>query len=495
MRYKPYDVHAGHVPSDVDARFQYKAKQESKGGQKQSIYSTEVSYIEPTNVLEENVRQIDFDITTKRPVMFEHNTKLEIQGFFQRRAAADNSEWETIPAADAANVVVEPNWWEKLLRSPGEVYNNHQLIKTSDEPNYVPFHLNTFLYWSMEPTFKKLLCPQPCHPGNGIPTKANDWDRGVATSNWRVYAPEIFKATKISFTWVPLFVFPFYQGSNWILNGDPPGCVPINTLGKFTYRLTFRDNQDYIFKKPDTNTYTYRFKLEKIRLMIEEVRMNPALERTLYTTGKRSLSFPGVTKLARVETVPAAVYTHNVKFENIHLPEGIFIFALNKKVVGGTYKYNDAANGPLFSQHNLTDTNVEFAGVKYALVEPNMFQVNKDSLDLKLLLDYLGDKSPFGIMTDEKKFNLPLVANGFSTSDFPHVYYNLCVGNGRDRMVPALTDDANLVTKMGDLTLQLKFGANGAPADLIYIVYIFYTDVNVMLDQKNKRFISPHGLR
>ena len=114
---------------------------------------------------------------------------------------------------------------------------------------------------------------------------------------------------------------------------------------------------------------------------------------------------------------------------------------------------------------------------------------------MKLLLDYLGDKSPFGIMTDEKKFNLPLVANGFSTSDFPHVYYNLCVGNGRDRMVPALTDDANLVTKMGDLTLQLKFGANGAPADLIYIVYIFYTDVNVMLDQKNKRFISPHGLR
>ena len=124
-----------------------------------------------------------------------------------------------------------------------------------------------------------------------------------------------------------------------------------------------------------------------------------------------------------------------------------------------------------------------------------MFQVTKDAMDCKLLFDYIGPHSPFGIMTDTKLFDLDLVGNGFDTSDFPHVYYNLCVGSGRDRMVPALTDDANLVNKMGDLTLQLKFGNNGAPADLIYIVYIYYTDVNLMLDQKNKRFISPHGLR
>jgi hypothetical protein len=482
------------VPEKVDSRFAYKAKQESKGGQKQNIYSTEVHYIEPTNVLEDFVRQVDFDITTKRPVLFEANTKLEITGVFQRKAAEDGSAWEAVPAADADKVVVEPNWWEKLLRSPGEVYNNHQLIKTSDEPNYIPFHLNTFLYWSMHPNYKKLLCPQPCHPGNGIPSKAKDW-KIDANSAWRGYAPHIFNG-KFTFTWVPMFVFPFYQGSNWILDKNFPGCVPINTLGKFTYRLTFRDNQDYIFKKIETNTYTYRFKLDKIRIMIEEVRMNPSLERSLFVTGKKTLLYPGVTKMARVETVPAAVYTHNVKFENISLPEGIFIFALNKKVVGGTYTYNDAPNGPLFSKHNLIDTNVEFAGVKYALVEPNMFQVNKDAMDCKLLYDYIGkNHTPFGILTNEKNFDLDVVNNGFDVTDFPHVYYNLCVGSGRDRMVPALTDDANLVNKTGDLTLQLKFGTTGAPADLTYIVYIYYTDVNLMLDQKNKRFISPQGLR
>lgn len=482
------------VPEKVDARFAYKAKQESRGGQKQNIYSTEVSYIEPTNVLEDTVRQIDFDITTKRPVLFETNTKFEITGYFQRKSANAGSAWENVPATDADKVVVEPNWWEKLLRSPGEVYNNHQLIKTSDEPNYVPFHLNTFLYWSMDPLYKKILFPQACHPANAIPSKAKDWNPETATSSWRKYATSIFNG-KVVFTWVPLFVFPFYQGSNWILDNNYPGCVPINTLGKFTYRLTFRDNQDYIFKKMAANTYSYRFKLDKIRLMIEEVRMNPALERSLFVTGKKTLLYPGLTKMARVETVPAAVYTHNVKFENISLPEGIFIFALNKKVVGGTCTYQDAPNGPLFSTHNLIDTNVEFAGVKYALVEPNMFQIKQDALDCKLLMDYIGPRPPFGVKTDAKNFDLALVNNGFEASDFPHVFYNLCVGSGRDRMVPALTDDANLVNKMGDLTLQLKFGTNGAPADLIYIVYIYYTDVNLTLDQKNKRFISPHGLR
>lgn len=482
------------VPERVDSRFAYKAKQDSRGGQKQNIYSTEVSYIDPTNVLEETVRQIDFDITTKRPVLFETNTKFEITGSFQKKAADAGSTWENVVVADSAKVIVEPNFWEKLLRSPGEIYNNHQLIKTSDEPNYVPFHLNTFLYWCMDPYYKKFLCPQLCHPANGIPSKAKQWKHADG-SEWRNYSANIFDG-KFTFTWVPLFVFPFYQGSNWIFDKCYPGCVPINTLGKFTYRLTFRDNQDYIFRKINTDTNIYRFKLDKIRLMIEEVRMNPSLERSLFVTGKKTLLYPGVTKMARAETVPTGVYTHNVKFENVSLPEGIFIFALSKKVVGGTYKYQDSPNGPLFVAHNLIDTNVEFAGIKYALSEPNMFQVKPDSMDCKLLYDYIGRQhAPFGILTNEKNFDLSVVNNGFTDTDFPHVYYNLCVGNGRDRMVPALTDDANLVNKTSDLTLQLKFGTNGAQADLIYIVYIYYTDVNLTLDQKNKRFISPHGLR
>ena len=107
----------------------------------------------------------------------------------------------------------------------------------------------------------------------------------------------------------------------------------------------------------------------------------------------------------------------------------------------------------------------------------------------------MGPRSPFGILTDPDKFTLASVTNGFAATDFPHVYYNLCVGSGSDRMVPALTEDAGLVNKIGDLILQLKFGREGAPADLIYVVYIYYTDVNMMLDLRNKRFSCAYALR
>ena len=487
------------VPANVDARFQYRAQLESRGGVRQNMYNTEVSYIEPTNVLEEVNRQIDFDITTKRPVLFEHNTKMQIAGCFQQKAIGDAAVWTNSPAAEYANVQVSPVFWEDLLRSPGEVFNNHQLLKTSDEPSYVPFALNKYIYWSMEPTLKKILAPEACHPINGIPQKAKSWN-WEADGEWKKYADTIFTGAEIKFTWVPLFVFPFYQGSNWIVDKVSPGCVPINHLGKFTYRLTFKDNQDCIFRKknPIANTKSYRFLLTRCKLMVEEVRMNPALERSLYQTSKKTLCFPGVTKLATAETVPTGVYTHNVRFESIYMPEGIFIFALNKKVVGGTYKFSDmgaADFGPLFSAHNMIDTNVEFAGVKLALTEPNQFQVNKDVLDLKVMLDHMGPRSPFGILTDPDKFTLASVTNGFAATDFPHVYYNLCVGSGSDRMVPALTEDAGLVNKIGDLILQLKFGREGAPADLIYVVYIYYTDVNMMLDLRNKRFSCAYALR
>ena len=484
------------VPSNIDKRFRYDAHSESRGGLKQSVYGSEFTVIEPVNVLEAQPRQVDFDITTKRPILCEHNTKFIIDGLFEEKA--EDGEWTPMTAAASANIMVVPNFFEQLIRS-FEMYNDNHLIKTSDEPAYVGFFLNMYLYWSMNPILKKLLCPEPCHPGNGIPKKAKGWSFADG-SEWREYAKHIFTGTEIRFSWVPLFVFPFFQGSNWILNETPPGCVPINHLGKFTFRLTFKDNWSSIFRKlAAVNNKSYRFKLTKLQLVVEEVRMNPSLERALYQTSKKTLAFPGVTRLAQAESPANGTYTHNVRFNTVYMPEGIFIFALNKNVVGGTYKFEDMAAGvygPIFSSHNLIDSNVEFCGIKLALTEPNMFQVKKDIIDLKNMLDHIGPHAPFGMITNSDLFTLDAVSNGFENTDFPHVFYNLCVsGNDSTRIVPALTDDPGTVNKMGELFIQLKFADGGAKQDTVYIVYIYYSDVSMLLDLKNKRFYTEYELR
>lgn len=482
----------------IDARFQYRAKMESRGGIRQSMFGTELNVLEPVNVIESpQPRQIDFDISAKRPILCEQNTRLVMTGVFEEKGVAEDAVWVPIKIAEAADVMVQPLFFEQLIRS-FELYCDNQLIKTWDEPSYVGFFLNMFMYWCMDPLLKRILCPQACHPANGIPTTAKSWNF-AATGDWIKYAPSIFTEGLISFTWVPLFVFPFYQGSNWIMDKSPPCCVPINHLGKFTFRITFKDNWTGIFRKRlAANAKSYRFNLTKCQMVIEEVRMNPTLERSLYQSSKKTLAFPGVTRLAQTETPSMGAYTHLAKFSSIYMPEGIFIYALDKKVVGGTYKFGDMPAGvwgPMFARHNLIDCAVEFAGVGMALKEPNMFQINDDLMDPINTLDHMGAHAPFGMLTDPARFTLDAVQNGFAKTDFPHVHYNLCVGSGSERMVPALTDDPNIVTKMGDLVVKLKFGDGGAPQDMMYIVYVYYTDVNIMLDMKTKRFYAAYELR
>jgi hypothetical protein len=83
-------------------------------------------------------------------------------GNFETRAT-DADEWAPVEAAEAANVLLTPNWFEMLIKSI-DVFHNNQRISASDEACFIPAHLNAMLYAYMEPTAKKLLCPQPEHP-------------------------------------------------------------------------------------------------------------------------------------------------------------------------------------------------------------------------------------------------------------------------------------------------------------------------------------------
>ncbi len=70
----------------------------------------------------------------------------------------------------------------------------------------------------MEPTAKKLLCPQPVHPGYCVPVNRDSWKLDAEPYN--AYAKKVIQTNSISFDYVPNFQFPFYQGSNFLTNGS-----------------------------------------------------------------------------------------------------------------------------------------------------------------------------------------------------------------------------------------------------------------------------------
>jgi hypothetical protein len=89
--------------------------------------------------------------------------------------------------------------------------------------------------------------------------------------------------------------------------------------------------------------------------------------------------------------------------------------------------------------------------------------------------------------------------NGFRNTDFPHVALHLVQTDGleegqpRARTVPLLTNSTVLTGKPKELILNLKFrNPLGSPADASFIVYLGYTDTNMIF--KDKKFFSPYGL-
>lgn len=85
------------------------------------------------------------------------------------------------------------------------------------------------------------------------------------------------------------------------------------------------------------------------------------------------------------------------------------------------------------------------------------------------------------------------IAEGGKSSQYPHVYLNLCPSSPDSRMVP-IGDNGSCITKTGNLDLTFKFKTEGATADVTYFAYIFYTDVSMLLDMKtsSKQFVPMY---
>lgn len=486
-----------------DKRFDFSAVASWRKNGKQAVLSSEYVEVEKKYAdLVSNPSELQFTIGgenggdkgAKMPALFGDMTRFKVKGVFEVRDTAAGA-WRPCPPTEYANVAVYPNWFEMLIRNQDLFHENYH-AKVHDEPMYVTGHLNQYLYYAMDEKLKKFLCPEPCHPGYAVASESKKWTC-VANSDWHKYSKTIFTGAPISFTWIPLFGFPFYQGSNHVLDAEQiPKAVPVNHVGKLVYRIKFVDDFDCILRRKDEeDAKRFRFRLTDMSLMVEQARMNPSTEARLFKNSKAQLSYHGVTKIARVESIVSKTMAYQMKFKDIVFPEAMFIFALSKNVVGGTYKYAEegSEDGPFYLPHNIKKVGLGFAGESFSPEEPQLGDVTNEYMDFKFWLDDCS-RGPFGLRLNYKNVNLRIVKAGHGNSDFPHLHFNLMTDKSRNRIVPQLCE-SSIYNKPADLSVNLTFTQEGSAEDAQYFVYLIYTDTNMVLDLKTKKFASHYGLK
>jgi len=455
-------------------------------GTKQALQGSDYVKVEPTAKIEPFPSQVDFELPNKKCLLFGPMSKFRIKGGFQMQAAA-NAEWTNVKADQIDKLCLAPNWFEMLIKDVA-IFHNHYKVASSSETRFIAPFLNAYLYQNMDPVMKKLLCPQPSHPAYCVPNLGEKWS--VASQGWKNYCPSVFKKGLFSFEYTPLFLFPFYQGSNFITEPDSvPRLLPMPNLGRIQIRFTFFDSQDHIFRLETGNTAKYRFAFDDFDLTLEEARLSFPFEKQ-FLTSKRPIVYPGVTRLQLVEPVPNGNSTYRCKFQEILMPEAIFVFCLPKTVASGTYKFSAATDTNVFSSHNIASIDLSFDGKRFSIREPHLGTYKNDEMDSKQLFDHLAIP-PFGIRQDAAKLTFANVSEGSKNTAFPHVYIPLITGPERQRIIPAL-DDGSCMMKKADLDLSFKFTNDNSKADSIYVVYACYTDVATIYDPKMNYFFSPY---
>jgi len=266
--------------------------------------------------------------------------------------------------------------------------------------------------------------------------------------------------------------------------------VPLQNLGKLSIRFTFFDRQDHIFREKPNSNKKYRFVFTDFKLILEEARLAPAFERTLLTL-KKQLAYPGVTRLQLVEPIPNGTATYKTRFQDICMPEALLIFCLDKQVASGTYSFATSTKENVFLDHNIQSVDLSFDGKRFNLKEPHMGNFRNDHMDSKGLFDHLA-VPPFGVNLDPTVATFEKVKDGGTHSAYPHIYFPLIhYGGDKSRLIPA-TDDGSCMSKRADLEVYFKFIQNNSAENAVYVIYAIYSDVAIILDLKNKYFLSPY---
>ena len=405
-------------------------------------------------------------------------TRFIIGGSFRQE---NGTVSDLIPKADCTKMILQPNWFRAHIKS-FEMYHDGVRVFSSDENKYTAPYSEALLYSVMDETQKNMLMPEPWHPGRGVPTRKDGWSM-KAGSEWLTWSQTTLERD-IEFGWIPLHFAPFFQDKNYMDKKKIPNFLPTPVLGNITIRFMFNDNMASIFRQPAENTEKYFFKYTKFNFQAEYLKLSQSWRNTV--VGKKGLlHFSGVTKMMKVETIIPGAISHQLNFKSISMPEGIVIFVLPKHVIGGTFDYNKTDDLNVFRTHHIDKVTLAFGEKALFNKEPNLGTINDDLIERKMYFD-LKTVPPFGTRWEEKKITLEIVKDGFKDSAYPMAWINLLNTFDKSRVVPYDLTDGKLYEKPNQLDFNIHLKPEGAPTDMHYMVYVYYTDQNLILDMSKK---------
>jgi hypothetical protein len=471
-----------------------------RSGSKRSILSTEIVEYEPVARARDWPELIEFALRPDRAWLFGPSTKFLVRGKFVRdvyvaavppvlqvgEVGAEGyvapvlgqpERWETrdtVPE-DRADLLLAPNWFELLIKQL-TLYHKNVALKTTNEPDAAKAIVNAIEYAFMDDESKVTLGQTPSHPIFGLDTVRGSYGSNINKDKFIEYSRAVFGPT-FTFPWIPMHGFPFWQSTNFPKDEYASNIVPMH-YSKYglDIQMLLHKNQDIIYKPKRADLQDrLRFVMEDFRFVVEEANLPQHIDRFFCTKGK-VLRYQGLSKNVTAENVQAGVMTHKVKFSDVYFPEGFIVFSAPKKVVAGTYSYNDLTipGNSLLTDHNIREVKVSFGGKELYHKSPHYGELTNPLINFKHMLDYLY-APPFGLKVEPNLFSPERIAAGCADTDFPHVYINLRNTKDGERVAP-VHEDGSITALKKDLEIQLFFNPAGAAENSTYYVYTWYSD-------------------
>ena len=480
----------------LEQQFEFPAPENWRRGQHQKVQAVSYKVHNKSHFIgrEEAPSCVEFNLKEDEIFSFGPQSRFLITGQFQIQKGP-TAAWNPCVKADSDKVTLVPNWFEMFIKDL-DIFHGNTKVVSSGEDRFISQYINCWKYNYMNKSQKKLLCPEPCHTGNSVPSLLGPDGWSITDgSEWRKYADTIFVGNDtFTFSWVPLDTQPFFQYANYFQNGFMPKILPMPILSHLLIRFNFIDNQSNLFKvETATPVNKFRFVLKDFRYVGEHLRLNKSFQNSILNR-RTNLSFPGVTRIIQQETIPSASSVYKSVIQKVPFPEGFIIFCLPKDVASGNYNYNNRTEETVFLKNNIQKVSFAYGDETFFLTEPNLGTFRDPVIESKIFTDMLM-AAPFGLKIDPDKISVKSVKDGFESGPYPMVYVNLRnFGDKSSRVIPFL-NDGSCLNKNSDLNITMNFTTDGSKANVTYFICLFYTDTNLTLNLTKKGdpvFSSPY---
>lgn len=149
-----------------------------------------------------------------------------------------------------------------------------------------------------------------------------------------------------------------------------------------------------------------------------------------------------------------------------------------------------SADGP-FLDGNIGSVDVHFNGQHFFVKNPTFGTLDNYQLRREKFAKMV-DRGMFGMKMDPAKLKLERQGVNYDWA-YDSVWIDFTESGPHTRLQPVTSDHTHITNKPGDLTLILNFKPAEGAKDLTYVVVAYYTDFNMQLDMRTKKFIPVYN--